>query len=48
LRPGRPSLALDIMEELRSYIAERVVLNLINLKQISAKDFERLRQARYA
>ncbi len=41
LRPGRPSLALDIMEELRSYIAERVVLNLINLKQISAKDFER-------
>ncbi len=40
LRPGRPSLALDIMEELRAYVADRVVLNLINLKQISGCDFE--------
>ena len=40
LRPGRPSLALDIMEELRAYIADRVVLNLINLKQVSSSDFE--------
>lgn len=41
LRPGRPSLALDIMEELRAYIADRVVLNLINLRQVSKMDFER-------
>ncbi|TAL31749.1 MAG: type I-C CRISPR-associated endonuclease Cas1 [Spirochaetes bacterium] len=40
LRPGRPSLALDIMEELRAYIADRVVLNLINLKQLTKEDFE--------
>ena len=40
LRPGRPSLALDLMEELRAYIADRVVLNLINLKQLTKDDFE--------
>ncbi len=40
LRPGRPSLALDIMEELRAYIADRVVLNLINLQQVRKEDFE--------
>ena len=41
IRPGRPSLALDLMEEFRAYIADRVVLNLINLKQVSKADFER-------
>ena len=40
IRPGRPSLALDIIEEFRAYIADRVVLNLINLKQVSKVDFE--------
>ena len=40
LRSGRPSLALDIMEELRAYVADRVVLSLINLRQISKGDFE--------
>jgi CRISPR-associated protein Cas1 len=39
LRPGRPSLALDVMEEFRAYIADRVVLNLINLKQLDESDF---------
>ena len=38
-RPGRYSLALDIMEEFRPFIADRLVLSLINLKQISGKDF---------
>lgn len=38
-RPGRPSLALDLMEELRPYMVERFVLSLINRKQISEKDF---------
>lgn len=41
LRSGRPSLALDLMEELRAYVADRVVLNLINLRQVQASDFER-------
>jgi CRISPR-associated protein Cas1 len=40
VRPGRPSLALDIMEEFRAYLGDRVMLNLINLKQVTRKDFE--------
>ena len=39
LRPGRSSLSLDIMEELRAYMGDRFVLSLINRKQISANDF---------
>lgn len=39
LRPGRPSLALDQMEEFRSVLADRVALSLINLKQINARSF---------
>lgn len=39
LRPGRTSLALDVMEELRAYLGDRLVLSLINRKQISGKDF---------
>ncbi len=39
-RPGRPSLALDLMEEFRAAFADRLVLNLINLKQIQVSDFE--------
>lgn len=38
-RPGRMSLALDVMEELRPIIAERFVLKLINRKQIQEDDF---------
>jgi len=40
IRSGRPSLALDIMEEFRAYLGDRVMLNLVNLKQVSIKDFE--------
>lgn len=39
LRPGRASLALDMMEELRAYLGDRLVLSLINRKQITIKDF---------
>jgi CRISP-associated protein Cas1 len=39
LRPGRPSLALDLMEELRAPIADRMVLTLVNRGQITANDF---------
>lgn len=38
-RPGRMSLALDLMEELRSVFADRFVLSIINKKQIQAADF---------
>ena len=38
-RPGRLGLALDLMEEFRPYIADRLVLTLINRQQITAKDF---------
>ena len=40
LRPGRPALALDLMEEFRSYIADRLVLTLINRRQIQPEHFE--------
>ena len=39
LRPGRASLSLDLMEELRAYLGDRLVLSLINRKQITVKDF---------
>jgi len=39
-RPGRPSLALDLIEEFRSVIADRLALSLINLKQINGKGFK--------
>ena len=41
LRPGRTSLALDMMEELRAYLGDRLVLSLINRKQVTKKDFIR-------
>ena len=39
VRPGRTSLALDMMEELRAYLGDRFVLSLINKKQVNIKDF---------
>ncbi|MDR2530118.1 MAG: type I-C CRISPR-associated endonuclease Cas1c [Oscillospiraceae bacterium] len=38
-RPGRRSLALDLLEELRAPLADRFVLTLVNTKQLSAGDF---------
>ena len=38
-RPGRMSLSLDLMEELRSVLADRFVLMLINRNIISSEDF---------
>jgi CRISPR-associated protein Cas1 len=38
-RPGRPSLALDLMEELRPVIADRLTLTLINRRQVEQSDF---------
>lgn len=38
-RPGRAGLALDLMEEFRPFFADRLVLSLINLKQVNVKSF---------
>lgn len=38
-RPGRPSLALDLAEELRPLLGDRLALSLINRKQLSDRDF---------
>lgn len=40
-RPGRTSLALDLMEELRPCMADRFVLTLINNRVLSGEDFEK-------
>jgi len=39
LRPGRPGLALDLMEELRPVLADRLALTLVNRAQLTPKDF---------
>ena len=39
-RPGRPSLALDLMEEFRPVLVDRFVITLINRRQITTSDFE--------
>lgn len=38
-RPGRASLALDLMEEFRAPLADRSTLTLLNRKQLTSKDF---------
>jgi CRISPR-associated protein Cas1 len=39
-RPGRVSLALDVLEEFRAFWADRLVLSLINRKQLKPSDFD--------
>ena len=41
IRPGRPALALDLMEEFRSLIADSTVLSLLNTGAIQSSDFVR-------
>lgn len=45
-RPGRASLSLDLIEELRAVLADRFVLSLINKKIISGKNFVKKKMAR--
>jgi CRISPR-associated protein Cas1 len=40
VRSGRPSLALDLMEEFRAPLADRVAVSLVNLRQVTARDFK--------
>lgn len=39
-RPGRASLSLDLMEELRPCLADRFVLSLVNNRKLNPKDFQ--------
>jgi CRISPR-associated protein Cas1 len=41
MRPGRPSLALDLMEEFRPIVADSVVLWLVNNRVVAPEDFVR-------
>jgi CRISPR-associated protein Cas1 len=38
-RPGRPGLALDLVEEFRSFVADRLVLSLVNRRQVRPQGF---------
>ncbi len=40
VRPGRPALALDLMEEFRSVLADRLAFTLVNRNQLGSKHFE--------
>ena len=40
-RPGRPGLALDMIEEMRPFLADRLALSLINREQVKKKGFSR-------
>jgi CRISPR-associated protein Cas1 len=40
-RPGRPGLALDLMEELRALLGDRLALTLINRQQVRADGFQK-------
>lgn len=46
-RPGRPSLALDLMEEFRPVFADRLALSLINRRQIGPGDFDKRENGAY-
>lgn len=39
VRPGRPALALDLVEEFRAILADRLALTLVNRQQLKASDF---------
>jgi len=40
IRPGRPALALDLVEEFRAMLGDRIVLAIVNRRQIGVKDFD--------
>lgn len=41
-RPGRPSLALDLVEEFRPVFADRLALSMLNRKQLNERDFRKM------
>ena len=47
LRPGRDSFALDLMEELREPLCDRMTISLFHLRQLTRADFDYLTPAVY-
>jgi len=39
-RPGRPGMALDLMEEFRPFLADRLALSLVNRQQVKGSGFQ--------
>jgi CRISP-associated protein Cas1 len=42
IRPGKPALALDLMEEFRPLLADRLAITMLNRKELTDSDFEHL------
>jgi CRISPR-associated endonuclease Cas1 subtype I-C len=42
VRPGKPALALDLMEEFRPLLADRLAFSMINRRELGPDDFEKL------
>lgn len=47
VRPGKPALALDLMEEFRPLLADRLAFTLLNRRELTANDFEALPNGAY-
>ncbi|WP_428963013.1 type I-C CRISPR-associated endonuclease Cas1c [Micromonospora fluostatini] len=47
VRPGKPALALDLMEEFRPLLADRLAFTMLNRKELTADDFEKLPTGAY-
>ncbi|WFE93536.1 type I-C CRISPR-associated endonuclease Cas1c [Micromonospora sp. WMMD987] len=47
VRPGKPALALDLMEEFRPLLADRLALTMLNRRELTPTDFEELPNQAY-
>lgn len=47
VRPGKPALALDLMEEFRPLLADRLAITILNRRQLANSDFEKLPNGGY-
>jgi CRISPR-associated protein Cas1 len=47
VRPGKPALALDLMEEFRPLLADRLALTMLNRRELTREDFEQLPNGAY-
>ncbi|GAA2341207.1 type I-C CRISPR-associated endonuclease Cas1c [Dactylosporangium salmoneum] len=47
VRPGKPALALDLMEEFRPLLADRLALTMLNRRELARTDFEQLPNGGY-
>ena len=47
IRPGKPALALDLMEEFRPLLVDRLAFTMLNRRELAEKDFEKLPDGAY-